>query len=352
MNTERNSSFELLRLFCIFGIVAMHAFGGIDTSSSLLNTEAHILFNSLFNTGVTCFILISGYFGIRFRLEKLIRLDLMIIFFTLCGTLLLGGFGLKELIKSCIPVLSRQHWFITCYFALCILAPFLNEIPERLERAKFRSLLLVLLLLLSLIPTLTTYDIMQDAGKGLADFVMVYLIGRYLALYRTETYCTRALLAGFFSCILFIFVSDSALTFLHGGVLYSTFSRDCSAFIILAAVLLLLFFRELHFTSRAVNRLARNVLAVTVLDRTLQTFFGRFFRLDAYGESALLPLLVLAYALAVMAGAILLNEVRTFTIGRIDAPLSEALARLWYRLQEHGVRLIRTLLATLIRPKP
>lgn len=30
--------------------------------------------------GVTCFILLSGYFGIRFDFKKLIRLDLMIIF--------------------------------------------------------------------------------------------------------------------------------------------------------------------------------------------------------------------------------------------------------------------------------
>ena len=69
----RKSNFELLRLFCIFGIVVMHAMGNIDTSLSVWNTESHIFVNALFNTGVTCFILISGYFGIKFRLEKLIE---------------------------------------------------------------------------------------------------------------------------------------------------------------------------------------------------------------------------------------------------------------------------------------
>lgn len=42
---------------------------------------------------------------------------------------------------------------------------------------------MTMLLLFSVIPTITTYDIMQDSGKGLVDFVMIYLIGRYLSKY-------------------------------------------------------------------------------------------------------------------------------------------------------------------------
>lgn len=190
MKHERSSNFELLRLLCIFGILVMHTFAGIDTAASPGNMLANVFANSLFNTGVTCFILLSGYFGIRFDLKKLIGLDLMVIFFTVVGTVALGDFGCKDLIKSCIPVLSRRYWFITCYFVLCILAPFLNQMAERLEREHFRRLLLLLLLVFSLIPTVTTYDVMQDAGKGLAHFVMIYLLGRYLARYHTG-HCSK-----------------------------------------------------------------------------------------------------------------------------------------------------------------
>ena len=196
MKHERSSNFELLRLLCIFGILVMHTFAGIDTAASPGNMLANVFANSLFNTGVTCFILLSGYFGIRFDLKKLIGLDLMVIFFTLLGTVALGDFGSKDLIKSCIPVLSRRYWFITCYFVLCILAPFLNQVAELLEREHFRRLLLLLLLVFSLIPTLTTYDVMQDAGKGLAHFVMIYLLGRYLARYHTGHCSKKRLLLG------------------------------------------------------------------------------------------------------------------------------------------------------------
>ena len=109
MKHERSSNFELLRLLCIFGILVMHTFAGIDTAASPGNMLANVFANSLFNTGVTCFILLSGYFGIRFDLKKLIGLDLMVIFFTVVGTVALGDFGVKDLIKSCIPVLSRRY---------------------------------------------------------------------------------------------------------------------------------------------------------------------------------------------------------------------------------------------------
>ena len=59
MSKDRSSNFELLRLLCIFGILMMHTFGGIDTSVSFFNTEIHVLVNSVFNMGVTCFIPVS-----------------------------------------------------------------------------------------------------------------------------------------------------------------------------------------------------------------------------------------------------------------------------------------------------
>lgn len=350
MKTERNSSFELLRLFCIFGIVVMHAFGGIDTSDSLLNTELHVLSNSVFNTGVTCFILISGYFGIRFDFQKLVRMDMMVIFFTLAGAVAVGGFGVKDLIKACIPVLSRRYWFITCYFALCILAPFLNQIPQHIEKAKFRSLLLALLLIFSFIPTFIPYDIMQDAGKGLADFVMIYLLGRYLALYKPGPFAKKNLLCGFFLCILVIFVSDSART-LHSGVLYNAFSRDCSVFIILASVLLLLYVRETRIVNRAINRIAANVLAVTVLDSWLQHLFRRYFNPGDYGDSPLLFPVVLLFSLLVVAAAVLLNELRSLTVGRIEPFCSSLLETLWQKGQGAFLALMQRVLAAFLKPQ-
>ena len=312
MSKDRSSNFELLRLLCIFGILMMHTFGGIDTSVSFFNTEIHVLVNSIFNMGVTCFILLSGYFGIRFDFKKLIRLDLMIIFFTIFGTIAVGNLGIKALIKSCIPVISRYYWFISCYFFLCFLTPFLNQIPENFEK-----LLAVLLLLFSVIPTFGFFEIMQDGGKGLVHMVMIYLLGRYLALYHNRSHNTGRLFLGLFLSIGFIFLADSSLTFVRGK-LYTTFCRDCSIFIIFGSVMVLLLFRELNFHSRFINRAAGNVLAVYVLDGTVQTFLLKWIDFKPYAGSWFLVFLAIGYALAIMIIACLLNEVRKATIGRLE----------------------------------
>lgn len=321
----------MLRLLCMFGIVAMHSFAGIDTSSSILNTELHVFFNSLFNTGVTCFILISGYFGITFNLNKLIRMDFMVIFFTVLGIVVTEEFGIKMIIKSCFPIITRQHWFISCYFVLCILTPFLNQIPMQMQKEKFRMLLIVMLGIFSVIPTFTTYDIMQDAGKGLVHFVMIYLLGRYLAIYKNKVYVKTKLLLGFFVCILIVFILDSVLT-LSRGVIYTTFARDCSAFIILASVFLVFLFCEIHFYSRFINRMASNVLAITVLDSSLQHVFGKYFDLNLYGNSNFFVFIIIGYVLLVMITAILLNEIRRAIFGRIEQWLSERISKLLYKL--------------------
>ncbi len=340
---ERNSAIELLRLICIFGILMMHVFGDLQTPLSTFNTAAHVLVNSLFNTGVTCFILISGYFGIRFSVEKLVRLDLMIIFFSVTGTLATEGFAVKALMKAVLPVLTRQYWFITCYFALCILAPFLNRAVEKMTKEWFGKLLFVLLFLFSLVPTFGLYDIMQDAGKGLVHFVMIYLLGRYLALYENNSHKTSRLLLGLFLCVGFIFAADLTLT-VRGQAIYNTCSRDCSLFIIFASVLLLFLFQQMNFHCAAINHIAGDVLAIYVLDRFIRTILNRFVDLGAYGAHPALLLFAAGYVLTVMAAAILLNELRKLTIGHIEPWLVK-----WITLAIHKIGTILLSLFQIIR---
>ena len=241
----------------------------------------------------------------------------VIIFFTIFGTIAVGNLGIKALIKSCIPVISRYYWFISCYFFLCFLTPFLNQIPEKLSKENFEKLLAVLLLLFSVIPTFGFFEIMQDGGKGLVHMVMIYLLGRYLALYHNRSHNTGRLFLGLFLSIGFIFLADSSLTFVRGK-LYTTFCRDCSIFIIFGSVMVLLLFRELNFHSRFINRAAGNVLAVYVLDGTVQTFLLKWIDFKPYAGSWFLVFLAIGYALAIMIIACLLNEVRKATIGRLE----------------------------------
>ena len=100
---QRNSTIELLRVLCILMIVFMHLVGiWWDFCDNLFDKEFIIFVNSLCNCAVTIFMLISGYYGIRFNLKKIIRFEMMVLFYSILFILvqycLIGGVGALSLI--------------------------------------------------------------------------------------------------------------------------------------------------------------------------------------------------------------------------------------------------------------
>lgn len=329
MQKERESGFELLRILCITGIIIMHTFGPLNDSLTGLNQGISLFVNALFNTGVTCFILLSGYFGIKFDLAKLIRLDLVVIFYTLLGTLLSGSISAKALIFSCIPILSGRYWFLTCYFALCFLSIFLNKFIEQAKKETFRGTLLVLIFLFYVIPTFLYFELISDGGKGIVNMVIAYLIGAYLKKYHTETLYKKRLLFALSCSTLIVFILNTVLTRLK-GVQMGMFCRDNSLFILFSAVMLLLLFREFHFKSKVINHLAGNVMPLYVFESFVRLYIlNRFVDLGSYTDSPILILYVLGYVLLTVIFCMACNELRRLTIAHLDNLIANLLMKLY-----------------------
>ncbi len=90
-----------------------------DFCDNLFDKEFIIFVNSLCNCAVTIFMLISGYYGIRFNLKKIIRFEMMVLFYSILFILvqycLIGGVGAKEMVSSVFPLLTSKYWFYTAY---------------------------------------------------------------------------------------------------------------------------------------------------------------------------------------------------------------------------------------------
>lgn len=111
MATTRNSSIELLRLLAIFGIVVMHINGPLLDSAFGLNSIWVQLENSIFNCGVSVFVLISGYFGIRRTSFKILLLELSALLYSLAGSLLVlfvSGGVFRSSLKHCCRSLQMN----------------------------------------------------------------------------------------------------------------------------------------------------------------------------------------------------------------------------------------------------
>lgn len=96
----RKSNFELLRIVAMCMIILIHLSSAIDlTSFGLKGNIGTILGGTIVgicNIGPSCFCLISGYFGIKFSKQKLIKMELLMISFSLLETALLYWFSLRK----------------------------------------------------------------------------------------------------------------------------------------------------------------------------------------------------------------------------------------------------------------
>lgn len=241
---------EMLRISAIMLISLMHGIKSAYDSPNALNDIVHYAINAVGNMGVTVFVLLSGFYSINFRLSKLIKLWLTVLFYSLT----IFGVGLwlsetslttKEFIKSLYaaltPITSGTWWFISSYFIVFLLSPLLNLAAEKMKKQQFLYLLTVLLLIYSISPTFLLHPMSDNPyGKCTENMILAYLIGRYLALHGIPdilTYRSGWIFAG---CTAFIF----SFNYMMDSPFFM--SKDNNLFIIIGATSLFILFRKMN----------------------------------------------------------------------------------------------------------
>lgn len=302
----------------------MHSFG---TPLSGFNEYVVIFINVIGNVGTTCFIILSGYFGVKCNVKKLVRLDVMIIVYCLLGVgadyLLNGTLSMRDLVSAVLPITSHRYWFLSCYFFLCILSPFINEYLDGISRERMRQLILAMLLLFAALPTVFGFDVMQDGGKGLVNMTLAYMIGRYLGKYGKETRIPKQSgKCGLYLVMLFLVnFGLNAAMYRFTGSTANYYARDNSLFTIAEAVLLFRIFENLHFASKAVNGAAANVVAVYVLEPVISHVLRHFLDYTVYADGFWYAFLVLLVVCVTFVTGMLMEAARKLLFGRLEGSL-------------------------------
>ena len=264
---QRNSSIELLRIISILGILCMHVGGVFGKSTHFVTIISLNLINSLFNICVTCFVLIAGYYGIKRKKDKLFSLWCIVVFYSIASVTVLLIMGepieIVTLFKFLFPTITAKYWYFTTYVILAVFAPYINKIPEVLSKKQFEGLLLLLILFFYAAPTFFYFEIIKDNGKGPVNMFVVYLIGRYIAVYKAKSISRLKL--GFMFCgvIIAAFCLNVGASLLRKQS-WAPFARDNSLFMLVGAVLFFLIFLNMSFVSKYVNFMAKNVFAVYI----------------------------------------------------------------------------------------
>lgn len=184
---ERSSNFELLRIISMILIILSHyvTHGGLIFQEISLNQIIAQLFKLGGKLGVTCFVLISGYFLVdsRFKSRNIGKIYLQIIFYSVIsiGIVLLFGEYDKRFIYICIiknlltPVYD-VYWYPTAYIGLYLCFPILNIIIFTVKE-KLKNILIIMFVILSLLNFIFLKS--NFLYSNIAWFIFLYFCGAY-----------------------------------------------------------------------------------------------------------------------------------------------------------------------------
>ena len=271
----RSSNFELLRICCMLMIIAGHIVLYHKTKYDIYEADEIIklLCMSFFSVAVNTFILISGYFGILFKKERLIQLIIQTFTYSILLLLLSIAIGwhnlnIKKDIFAFFPILSKQYWFVTSYVVLYIISPWLNRWIGTLDKKDYKRLLILGFAIIYLWPTFSflfnTRQFIGDCGYGIINFSYLYMLGRFFNLHYKDIHSSTQYLGGYFLSAIILFICQYSLSWILGFEFTSWISYN-TVFILAGSVNLLLAFKNIHFTSNIVNYWAKPCLAVYLI---------------------------------------------------------------------------------------
>ena len=329
MAATRHSGLECLRIISIILIVSMHILGNTFHTSNLLNKEFILFINTLGNTGVTLFILISGYFGIRFNTHKFFKMLVVVWFYSIVSYLietiwLHTPHTWTGLASSLLPILSKKYWFMTCYVVLYCFSPYLNRLVHNLSQKSYKQLLLLWGFFFVFAPTILFFEIQNDTGKGIINVTLAYLIGQYLKTYGLPENMkrhSREILSGSLACI---FILNSLLTAMSGNIILR-FARDNNLLIIIASIMIFYQFTRWHFSSRIINYLAGYVFALYMLQGLLIHCLQPWY--VPYADSNLLVLYFMGTLVSICLTTLVIEWSRRLLLGKIENKLANAIER-------------------------
>jgi len=283
MTTNRFSNIELLRLVCMFFIVMLHILYEVisfhSLSSITINNIAYNILFSLVVCAVNVFVLISGYFGINFKIKGFVGYYLQCVYYSIVCLLMAWVLGLLpeqptvNMLYDSIFVYSHSPgwWFPVVYAILYLVSPLLNIIVEHLNRRKF----IILLIVLSFLNVYLGY-FMQDQfnpiGYNAQQFIYMYCIGRYLhsccEFNNKGKWRKYSLSVYILSCLIWCVIGFLNNQFIHSDIAFlDLFPRVAynNPMVLVSSISLFVFFLTLEITSSSIRFWSSSAFAVYLI---------------------------------------------------------------------------------------
>lgn len=265
---QRNSAFELLRILSQVFIVLYHIcyiWQGKENSSQpffqAVSIPLHI--------GVVVFVLLSGYFTIKFKISGLVKL--LAIFFVYCLPEVIYSVATAKdslhAIRSLMFFSNSHFWFVKTYLYLFLVSPMINLwLNNASERQRWY--MVAVFGFVSCYMAMTKGDTSMLNGKNLTNFIYFYLVGNQLYYYKDRWMTIKT------GTLLLFYIAFSSLImaveyYMYGNVIGKIVKSLSfpyhSPLILVGAVMFFMIIGKQHIKSRFINYVAASSLAIYLI---------------------------------------------------------------------------------------
>jgi len=243
------------------------------SESTHINNDAlqGLFIDSFLIMTVNCFIFISGYYGIKFRIKTILSLLIQAITYSIGIDIIFNFFtgdtlSFDSILNGLLSVPNGQWWFITAYFFLYLLSPFLNLAKKYLSKFQFLYILGVFTMINFIIGfTLDPTPLGVLNGYSLFSFICIYFYGQAFSTYLNFEKGKLFYLGLYVICSLLIFgMFFMGLKYIGVGIAWRAFSYN-NPVVLISAVSFFFFFKNLKINYKVISFFSSSVLAIYLI---------------------------------------------------------------------------------------
>ena len=269
VDSNRNSSVELFRIIATLLVIIVHCngwfVGGLPDRFSFSEISTfrigQMVIQSLSACCVNCFLIISGWYGIKLKLKTVWNINWLLIGvyvpFYIVRCIFLKEFSVYSFATRFLGILCESY-FVQCYLMLMFLSPILNAFIEKQGR---RMLPYVLCFwgIEFVAELIGNKSIGVEAGYSLIHFVLMYMLARSAYYYKEELMRVKRYkwVIGYIICALII------CAFYLLGIKWTW--HYSNPLVIMSAFCLFMPFLYKEYRNRTINWLASSTLAVYIM---------------------------------------------------------------------------------------
>ena len=336
---KRDSNMELARIVAMAMIMVGHFFShGLGSASQpspndmvLLdwNTSVILAIRAICTGGVSLFMLISGFYGIKLRWKSVISFFLLCVFYN--GVAYFVNTPFENItVKGILDIflISRtNHWFFKGYWWILLTSPILNL---ALNRFSLRSLRVLEAMALVLI-TVSSCILGNPQGNTALFLYCLYFTGGYLRKETLFNDLSKKSLVLIWAIIKILMIACSIVVYNVFHKEYGILLQNNSPFVILTAVTLFMFFRKVNISSSFVNGWASTIVACLFIQDVIFCDYLYACIGGAYasnGLSAVFFASIAALVAAIFIAAFLIEWPRKYVAGKIASFLAPKFSKI------------------------